>query len=106
MQKAEREPSKAELAKFRRKLNRTIKHAAKSAKGKTGTTGLGTSARKLIDRNLERNQLIQGLNHILDTGSPAERVGARKAKKRLGDNWQNRSAGSLTGFWNSNEASK
>ena len=106
MQKAEREPSKAEMAKFRRKLNRTIKHAAKNAKGKKGATGLGTSARKLIDRNLERNQLIQGLNHILDTGTPGERAGARKTKKRLSESWQNRNTGNLTGFWNPTEASK
>lgn len=106
MQKVEREPSKAELAKFRRKLNRTIKRAALNAKGKKGTTGLGSSAKKLIDRNLARNALIQGLNHTIDTGSPAEKVGARKTKKKLSESWQNRTTSSLTGFWNSNEASK
>lgn len=97
MQKAEREPSKAELAKFRRKLNRAIKK---------GVQGLGTSANKLVQKNLKRNELIQGLNHILDTGTPGERVGARKTKKKLSESWQNRSAGSLTGFWNPTEASK
>lgn len=97
MQKAEREPSKAELAKFRRKLNRAIKK---------GAQGLGTSANKLVQKNLKRNELIQGLNHILDTGTPGERVGARKTKKKLSESWQNRSAGSLTGFWNPTEASK
>ena len=90
-------PSKAELAKFRRKLNRAIKKGAK---------GLGKSARKLQSTNIERNTLIQGLNGVIDTGSPAEQAGARTAKKRLSVNWQNRSAGTLTGFWNPNEASK
>lgn len=97
MQKAEREPSKAEMAKFRRKLNRAIKKGAK---------GLGTSALKLQNRNIKRNGLIQALNHTIDTGTPGEKVGARKTKKKLSESWQNRSAGSLTGFWNPTEASK
>lgn len=88
---------KAELAKFRRKLNRAIKQGAK---------GLGQNARKLCDKNMTRNELIQGLNLIMDTGTLNEKVGARKAKKRLSIDWQNRNTGSLTGFWNPQEANK
>lgn len=88
-------PTPAELKKFRRKLNRAIKQGAK---------GLGQSAMALQEQNLNRNNLIQGLNNILDTGNPAEQVGARKAKKRLSVHWQNRNTGSLTGFWNQSEA--
>lgn len=86
--------TQAELKKFRRKLNRAIKHGAK---------GLGTDAMTLQQKNLKRNDLIQGLNSIMDTGTLNERVGARKAKKRLSTDWQNRSTGSLTGFWNQSE---
>lgn len=87
-------PTTAQLKKFRRKLNRTIKQGAK---------GLGQSAMALQQKNLSRNQLIQGLNNILDTGTLAEQVGARKAKKRLSVDWQNRSTGSLTGFWDQSQ---
>jgi hypothetical protein len=87
--------SPAELKKFRRKLNRAIRQGAK---------GLGKDAKTLQTKNTARNELIQGLNHILDTGSLTEVVGARKAKKRLSVDWQNRSTGSLTGFWNQSEA--
>lgn len=88
-------PTPAELKKFRRKLNRAIKAGAK---------GLGQSAMALQSKNLKRNELIQGLNCIMDTGTLNERVGARKAKKRLSVDWQNRDTGSLTGFWNQSEA--
>lgn len=90
-------PSKAELAKFRRKLNRAIKKGAK---------GLGTSASKLQNRNIKRNGLIQALNHTIDTGTSGEKVVARKTKKKLSESWQNRTTGNLTGFWNPTEASK
>lgn len=85
----------AELKKFRRKLNRAIRQ---------GVKGLGQDAGTLQSKNIKRNELIQGLNNILDTGTLAEQVGARKAKKRLGVDWQNRNTGSLTGFWNQSEA--
>lgn len=84
----------AELKKFRRKLNRAIRQGAK---------GLGKDAETLQAKNIARNELIQGLNDIMDTGTLNERVGARKAKKRLSVDWQNRSTGSLTGFWNQSE---
>lgn len=87
--------SPAELKKFRRKLNRAIRQGAK---------GLGKDALALQTKNVARNELIQGLNHVLDTGTLNERVGARKAKKRLSVDWQNRDTGSLTGFWNQSEA--
>lgn len=90
----EKAPTTAQLKKFRRKLNRTIKQGAK---------GLGQSAMALQQKNLSRNQLIQGLNNILDTGTIAEQVGARKAKKRLSVDWQNRNTGSLTGFWDQSQ---
>ncbi len=90
-------PSAAELAKFRRKLNRVIRQGAK---------GLGSDALTLQKKNVKRNELIQGLNHVVDTGTLNEKVGARKAKKRLSVDWQNRSTGSLTGFWNQSEVSK
>ena len=86
--------SPAELKKFRRKLNRAISQGAK---------GLGKDAGTLQAKNIARNELIQGLNNIMDTGTLNERVGARKAKKRLSTDWQNRSTGSLTGFWNQSE---
>lgn len=85
----------AELKKFRRKLNRAIRQGAK---------GLGQDAQTLQAKNIARNELIQGLNNIMDTGTVNEAVGARKAKKRLGVDWRNRSTGSLTGFWNQSEA--
>lgn len=85
----------AELKKFRRKLNRAIRQGAK---------GLGQDALTLQAKNIARNELIQGLNHIMDTGTLNEAVGARKAKKRLSTDWQNRNTGSLTGFWNQSEA--
>lgn len=91
---AEKAPTTAQLKKFRRKLNRTIKQGAK---------GLGQSAMALQQKNLKRNELIQGLNNILDTGTVAEQVGARKAKKRLSVDWQNRDTGSLTGFWDQSQ---
>lgn len=91
---AEKAPTTAQLKKFRRKLNRTIKQGAK---------GLGQSAMALQQKNLKRNELIQGLNNILDTGTVAEQVGARKAKKRLSVDWQNRNTGSLTGFWDQSQ---
>lgn len=87
-------PEKAALKKFRRKLNRAIRQGAK---------GLGQDASTLQAKNIARNELIQGLNKIMDTGTLNERVGARKAKKRLSVDWQNRSTGSLTGFWNQSE---
>ncbi len=90
----EKAPTTAQLKKFRRKLNRTIKQGAK---------GLGQSAIALQQKNLKRNELIQGLNNILDTGTVAEQVGARKAKKRLSVDWQNRNTGSLTGFWDQSQ---
>lgn len=92
---AAKQPTQAELKKFRRKLNRAIKHGAK---------GLGQTAMGLQNKNLGRNALIQGLNNILDTGTVAEQVGARKAKKRLSVDWQNRNTGSLTGFWDQSQA--
>lgn len=88
-------PEKAALKKFRRKLNRAIRQGAK---------GLGQDAMALQTKNIARNELIQGLNEIMDTGTLNERVGARKAKKRLSVDWQNRNSGSLTGFWNNSEA--
>lgn len=91
---AVKQPTQAELKKFRRKLNRAIKHGAK---------GLGQTAMGLQQKNLGRNALIQGLNHEIDTGTLTQAVGARKAKKRLSVDWQNRSTGSLTGFWNQSE---
>lgn len=91
---AEKAPTTAQLKKFRRKLNRTIKQGAK---------GLGQSAMALQQKNLKRNELVQGLNNILDTGTVAEQVGARKAKKRLSVDWQNRNTGSLTGFWDQSQ---
>jgi hypothetical protein len=87
--------SPAELKKFRRKLNRAIRQGAK---------GLGKDGMTLQTKNIARNELIQGLNTIMDTGTLNERVGARKAKKRLSTDWQNRNTGSLTGFWNPSEA--
>jgi hypothetical protein len=87
--------TQAELKKFRRKLNRAIRQ---------GEKGLGKDAGTLQAKNVARNELIQGLNHVLDTGTLNERVGARKAKKRLSVDWQNRTTGSLTGFWNQSEA--
>lgn len=85
----------AELKKFRRKLNRAIRQ---------GVKGLGKDAGTLQAKNIARNELVQGLNEIMDTGTLNERVGARKAKKCLSVDWQNRSTGSLTGFWNNSEA--
>lgn len=87
-------PEKAALKKFRRKLNRAIRQGAK---------GLGQDALTLQAKNIARNELIQGLNSIMDTGTQNEAVGARKAKKRLSVDWQNRTTGSLTGFWNQSE---
>lgn len=87
--------SPAELKKFRRKLNRAIRQGAK---------GLGKDGAALQAKNIARNELIQGLNHEIDTGSLTQVVGARKAKKRLSVDWQNRTTGSLTGFWNNSEA--
>lgn len=84
----------AELKKFRRKLNRAIRQGAK---------GLGQDAYTLQAKNLGRNNLIQVLNADIDNGTVAEAAGARKAKKRLSVDWQNRSTGSLTGFWNQSE---
>ena len=84
----------AELKKFRRKLNRAIRQGAK---------GLGQDALTLQTKNLKRNELIQVLNSEMDNGTLSEKVGARKAKKRLSVDWQNRSTGSLTGFWNQSE---
>ena len=87
----------AVLAKFRRKLNRAIKQ---------GEKGMGSSALKLQTKNLDMNAVLQALNTIMDTGTANERVGARKAKKRLSVDWRNRNTGSLTGFWNPQEQSK
>lgn len=87
-------PTTAQLKKFRRKLNRTIKQGAK---------GLGQSAMALQQKNIKRNELIQALNNEIDTGSLTQAVGARKAKKRLSVDWQNRSTGSLTGFWDQSQ---
>ena len=86
--------SPAELKKFRRKLNRAIRQ---------GEKGLGKDAGTLQAKNIARNELIQGLNHVMDTGDMNAKIGARKAKKRLSVDWQNRSTGSLTGFWNQSE---
>lgn len=89
-------PPAALLAKFRRKANRAIKQGEKS---------LGGSGRKLCERNTARNELIQGLNRVQDTGTAAEKAGARKAKKRLSVDWRDRTdTADLTGYWNPNES--
>lgn len=84
--------NQAQLKAFRRKLQNKIKQGAKE---------FGPSALAYTERNLERNELIQLLNHEIDVGSMGQKVAARKTKKALSVDWQNRDdSGSLKEYWN------
>jgi hypothetical protein len=93
---AEHKPNMAQLKKFRRKLNNAIKRDG---------TGLGPDALTLQRRNITRNELIQGLNKVMDTGDMNAKVGARKAKKKLSELWLDRDdKGDLSEYLNESGA--
>lgn len=88
----EAKPNMAQLKAFRRKVNNAIKR---------GATELGRDALSLQRRNISRNELIQGLNSMMDNGDMNDKVAARKAKKKLSELWLDREdKGDLSEYMN------
>lgn len=90
-----------ELKQARRKQNRELrKHGLEVLQGEHWAKLDKSAQIGKLQRIAEREvRLRSHLNHTIDNGVGSERAAAAKAKRKLNDKWFNRSASSITGYW-------
>lgn len=90
-----------ELKQARRKQNRELrKHGLEVLQGEHWAKLDKSAQIGKLQRTAEREvRLRTSLNHTIDNGVGSERAAAAKVKRKLNDKWFNRSASSITGYW-------